>query len=71
MKQQLIKLITVKTIITVACLAIMIYSVINGIVDGDFIKTIITMVFSFYFGTQYQKNAAAADQAAEDPEEVK
>ena len=65
MKEQLLKLITVKTIITLVCLAIFVYVVINGIVDGEYFKTIFTMVISFYFGTQVQKNIERHNDAVE------
>lgn len=65
MKEQLIKLITVKTIITVVCLGLFVYAIVNGIVDGDFFKTVFTMVISFYFGTQVQKNTASYNEAVE------
>lgn len=65
MKEQLVKLITVKTIITVVCLGLFVYAIVNGIVDGDFFKTVFTMVISFYFGTQVQKNTASYNEAVE------
>lgn len=67
MKEALTKLITVKTLITLVCLGVFVYAVVTGIVDGEFVKTILMMVFAFYFGTQYQKNAdAIKDMSKED-----
>jgi hypothetical protein len=60
----------IKSIITLTVLGLLVYAVIHGIIEGKFLETIITMVFSFYFGTQYQKAAAAKDQV-EIPEEEK
>ena len=69
MKAQITKLITVKTIITIVCLALFVYVIVKGIVDGDYFKTVFTMVISFYFGTQVQKNSNAYNDALEEAEQ--
>lgn len=47
----------IKSLITLTVLGLLVYAVIHGIIEGKFLETIVTMVFSFYFGTQYQKAA--------------
>ena len=51
----IINLLKVKSIITLVLLALLVYAVVHGIIEGKYLETIITMVLSFYFGTQYQK----------------
>lgn len=55
MKEIITNLLKVKSIITLVLLGLLVYAVIHGIIEGKFLETVITMVFSFYFGTQYQK----------------
>lgn len=53
---KLVKLLNVKTIITLVGLGLWIYVTTTGIVEGEFFKTIFTMIISFYFGTQFSKD---------------
>lgn len=62
MKDALIKLIKVKTIATLVALCLWVYVTVTGIVEGDFFKTIFTMIISFYFGSQYEKNVKDEDE---------
>ena len=57
MKQRLAKLINVKSIITIILCAVFAYLSIIGAIAAEQFLTIFTVVISFYFGTQTQKNA--------------
>ena len=46
----------VKTLVTLVVLAVFAFMAINGIIGSDYVMTIVTMVISFYFGTQQKKN---------------
>lgn len=48
-------LLKVKSIITLVLLGLVVYAVVNGIIQGQYLETIFTTVIGFYFGTQYQK----------------
>lgn len=55
-------LIKVKTIVTLAVVAVFAVLALNGTISADNVMVIISMVVSFYFGTQHEKktdNAAA------------
>jgi CRISPR/Cas system-associated protein Csm6 len=56
LKDRLAKLIDVKTIVTFALTATFVYLSITGGVKPEIFMTIYTMVVSFYFGTQHEKN---------------
>ncbi len=71
MKESITNLLKIKSIITLVTLGLLVYAVVHGIIEGKFLETIVTMVFSFFFGTQYQKAASANDHSAPDSEEVK
>ncbi len=64
MKEIITNLLKVKSIITLVLLGLVVYSVVNGIIQGQFVETIFTTVIGFYFGTQYQKaqNASTTDE---------
>lgn len=49
------RLTKVKTIITMVALGLWIYVTLHGLVDGEFFKTVFTMIISVYFGTQITK----------------
>jgi hypothetical protein len=56
MKEKLTKLIDVKSIVTILLTLVFAYlSVIGKIQDQEFL-TIFTVIISFYYGVQYQKN---------------
>ena len=56
MKEALVGLIKVKTIVTL--LMTVVFSVLccTGEIDSDKFLTIFTVIISFYFGTQYEKS---------------
>lgn len=57
MKDKLAKLINVKSIITLILCAVFAYLSALGHISAEQFLTIFTVVISFYFGTQTQKNA--------------
>lgn len=57
MKDKLAKLINVKSIITLILCAVFAYLSAIGHITAEQFLTIYTVVISFYFGTQTQKNA--------------
>ena len=66
MKDIIANLLKVKSIITLVLLGLLVYAVVAGIIEGKFLETVITMVFSFYFGTQYQKGQQAQSVKTEE-----
>lgn len=54
------RLVSVKSIVTLTLTAVFAYLSITGIVTSEQFLTIFTVVIGFYFGTQYEKKAAAA-----------
>ena len=56
MKEKLAKLIDVKSIVTLVMTAVFSYLAITQAITGTEFLTIFTVIISFYFGTQYQKN---------------
>ena len=58
MREKLVKLLTVKSVVTLALTAVFAYlSVMNRI--NDQFMLIYTLVISFYFGTQHEKKGAS------------
>lgn len=57
MKDKLAKLINVKSIITLILCGVFAYLSALGHITAEQFLTIFTVVISFYFGTQTQKNA--------------
>ena len=55
MKQNLANLIKVKTIVTLAVTGIFGYLALAGKITPDNVMVIVSMVVSFYFGTQHEK----------------
>ncbi|MBR3978971.1 MAG: hypothetical protein IKJ94_05045 [Oscillospiraceae bacterium] len=56
MKQNLANLIKVKTIVTLAVTAVFAVLSLTGKITPDNVMVIVSMVVSFYFGTQHEKN---------------
>lgn len=52
-------LIKVKTIVTLVVVAVFAVLALTSRIQPDNVMLIISMVVSFYFGTQHEKNAAA------------
>ena len=66
MKDRIAKLIDVKSIITIALTAVFCVLAIRKDVSSEQFLTIFTVVISFYFGTQYQKNSDAERKNKDD-----
>ena len=62
MKNKLTKLIDVKSIITIALTGTFVYLSLYGFINPEQFLTIFTVIISFYFGTQYQKNKPDGDK---------
>lgn len=56
MKKALCELLKVKSIVTIATLAVFCVLSVRGDVDGDKFMTIFTVIVSFYFGTKFEQN---------------
>lgn len=56
MIKNLAKLIDVKSIVTLILTAVFAVLSLNGHISPEQFQTAFTVVISFYFGTQYQKN---------------
>ena len=52
---RLLKLLCVKSIVTIILTAVFAYLSVNGAVSTDQFLTVFTVVIAFYFGTQAQK----------------
>ena len=55
MKERLSKLLTVKSIVTLALTIVFCVLSVNGVLTGRDFLTIFTTVIAFYFGTQAEK----------------
>ena len=55
LKKNLANLIKVKTIVTVAVIAVFSVLALKGSISADNVMLIVTAVISFYFGTQHEK----------------
>lgn len=55
MMETLSKLLTVKSIVTIALTVVFCALSVAGAITGDQFLTIFTVVISFYFGTQHEK----------------
>lgn len=53
------KLIKVKTIVTLIVVLIFGIQTLRGVISPDNLMIVVSMVVSFYFGTQYEKSAQA------------
>lgn len=52
-------LIKVKTLVTIAVVAVFVILALQGAISADNVMIIISMVVSFYFGTQHEKSGSA------------
>ena len=57
-------LLTVKSIVTIMLTITFVYLSIIGKVSGEQFMTIFTVVVSFYFGSQFEKNRNKDDEAS-------
>lgn len=54
--KNLANLLKVKTLVTIAVVTVFVSLALRGIISADNVMIIISMVISFYFGTQHEKN---------------
>ena len=57
--ENLANLFKVKTLVTLAVIAVFVVLSLKGAISADNVMIIISMVVSFYFGTQHEKKATA------------
>lgn len=57
MKEQIIKLFKVKSIVTILLTVVFCYLSIAGVITAQLFMTVFTVVIAFYFGTQAEKKA--------------
>lgn len=55
MKERLSKLLSIKSIVTLATLFVFCYLSITGVIAAEIFMTIFSMIIAFYFGTQSEK----------------
>ena len=65
--QSLVGLLKVKTIVTIVVMAVFAVLSLNGSISADNAMIIISMVVSFYFGTQHEKTTAPTMPNAQSP----
>lgn len=56
--ENLANLVKVKTLVTLAVITVFVVLALNGAISPDNVMIIISMVVSFYFGTQHEKTTA-------------
>lgn len=56
MKERLVKLLCVKSIVTILLTIVFCYLAITGVITAELFMTVFTVVIAFYFGTQAAKN---------------
>lgn len=62
LKKRLANLLAVKSIVTIVLTAVFAYLTCTGGVTAEQFLTVFTVVIAFYFGTQAEKKAQAAQQ---------
>ncbi|MBR3666093.1 MAG: hypothetical protein IKN66_02910 [Ruminococcus sp.] len=55
-RDRIAKMIDVKSVVTLILTGVFAVQTVRGKVSGEQFLTVFTVVISFYFGTQYQKN---------------
>lgn len=55
------RLVSIKSIVTLILTGVFAYLSIARVISGEQFLTIFTVVISFYFGTQYEKKVAGAN----------
>jgi hypothetical protein len=61
--KNLAALIKVKTIVTLAVMAVLTYLAVTGAITADNVMIVVSTVIAFYFGTQYERRDPAANAA--------
>lgn len=62
MKERLSKLLTVKSIVTIALTIVFCVLALTGVLTGRDVLTVYTTVIAFYFGTQAEKNGTTKSE---------
>lgn len=57
MKERLSKLLTVKSIVTILLTLVFCYLSIIQVISPELFMTVFTVIISFYFGTQFERNS--------------
>jgi hypothetical protein len=65
MHEILSKLLTVKSLVTLALTVVFCALSVTGAITGEQFLTIFTVVISFYFGTQYERKKPATEPVQE------
>lgn len=60
-KEKLMKLLDVKSVVTLTMTVVFAVLSLRGKITSEQFLTIFTVVISFYFGTQYRKNSERSD----------
>ena len=55
MKEKLLKLLCVKSIVTIFLTGVFCYLSVAGAISSELFMTVFTVVIAFYFGTQHEK----------------
>lgn len=61
--QNFANLIKVKTLVTIAVIAVFFILALRGDISSDNVMIIVTAVVSFYFGTQHERKAAPSAES--------
>lgn len=61
MNKAIENLLKIKSLVTVAVIAVFTVLAVRGDIQPDNVMIIVSMVVSFYFGTQHQKKGGASD----------
>ena len=56
MKDRLTKLLSVKSIVTIALTGVFCYLSVIQVIPDETFMTVFSVIIAFYFGTQYEKN---------------
>lgn len=57
MKDRLSKLLTVKSIVTIALTGVFCYLSVIKVIPDETFMTVFSVIIAFYFGTQHEKNS--------------
>ena len=63
MKKNLAALLKVKTIVTLAVMAVFVILTLRGDLDGEQVMMVVTTVIAFYFGTQHEKSGSGEEKS--------
>ncbi len=64
-KEAIVKLLKVKSIVTIILTLVFAYLSITGVIRGEQFLTVFSVVIAFYFGTQYQKGQQNEEESEE------